>query len=136
MLWNTRLRWLEWIAGEGEALDNSAVNEVFLDDFLEDLWPAGVVPNTFGIYQGDGSMGADAQAIDFAAINQGLRPDEIQFLEAAFEKFPRFEGDFAWRALGLGLVGAKKNMAAEPGEAEGVGHGLQFFRDFHCVESP
>src|SRR5437588_3545013 len=105
MLWNTRLRWLERIAGEGEALDNSAVNEVFLDDFLEDLWPAGVVPNTFGIYQGDGSMGADAQAIDFAAINQGLRPDEIQFFEAAFEKFPRFEGDFAWRALGLGMVG-------------------------------
>ena len=62
---------------EGEVGDYPALQEVFLDDSLEDFRGAGVVPDAFGINEGNRALSAYSEAIGFGPINEGLRADEV-----------------------------------------------------------
>ena len=107
-------------------MDDLAVEEVALDDLLQHFGSAGVIPRAFGVNDGDRALDADAQAIDFAAIDQRVRADELQLLEAVLQEFPAFAGLFARRAFRFGLIRAEENVAAIFFEAEGFGR----FREF------
>src|SRR5215469_10299665 len=65
------------VLGEGEFGYYPALQQVFLDDSLQDLRSAGVVPDTFGIDDRDGALCADAQAVGFCAIDQRGWSDEV-----------------------------------------------------------
>jgi hypothetical protein len=114
------------IVGEGILGNDASVEEVFLDDLFEDCGGAGVVPDGFGINDGDGAEGADAEAVGLGTIDQGVGTGEFEFLEALFEVFPGLDGFFPGGALGIGGIGAKENMAPAGLEAEGVDGGLEF----------
>jgi hypothetical protein len=85
-----------------------------------------VIPRTLGIDDGDGAAGADAQAIRLRPVNQRIRADEVQFLEAHLEKIPRGERLFARAAFGVRGVHAKEDMPAKFFEAERFNGGLEF----------
>ena len=74
----------EAISGESVFGDNLAFDEVLLDDLFEDFGSAGVIPDGFGIDDGDGASGADAEAIDFAAIDERFRAGQVEFFEPPF----------------------------------------------------
>ena len=66
-----------WILREEIFGNDFAVDEMFLDDAFQNGGRTGVVPGSFGINDGDWTICANAKAIDFAAINQRMRSDEI-----------------------------------------------------------
>src|ERR1051325_1225887 len=101
------------VAREGEFLYRPPADEVLLDDAFERGGRARVIPDALGIHDGDGTLGANLQAVDLGAIDERLRADQAKLIEAAFQKLPRLKARFARRALGLGLVGAQKDVAAE-----------------------
>ena len=55
----------------GEAVfgHNFAFDQVPLDDLLEDVRGAGVVPGSFRINESDGTAGADLKAVCFRAVD-------------------------------------------------------------------
>lgn len=69
-----------------------------------------MVPDCFWINYRYRAASADPQAISLSPINQRFRTDQVQFLESAFEVFPRFEALCFWSAFRLGLIRAQKNM--------------------------
>ena len=103
-----------------------AIDKMFLDDSFEHWRRAGVIPNRFGIYDGDGSGSANAKAIGFGSIYERLRTDQIQLFEAPLQVFPGFEPDFLRSAFGLGLIRAEKNMALILFQTKAFGGGFQF----------
>src|ERR1051326_4125891 len=54
-----------------------APNQMFLNDSLQDFGCAGVIPNAFGIDDGDRTMQANAQAVSFGPIDQRFSSDEV-----------------------------------------------------------
>ena len=50
---------------------------MLLDDLLQHLRGAGVIPDAFGIHHGDRAACADLEAIRLGAINQGFRAGKI-----------------------------------------------------------
>ena len=84
-----------------------------MDDAFQHFRGAGVIPDAFGIDEGDRPAHANTQAIRFRAVNERLRSDQVQLGEPALQKFPGGQGFFARTAFGIGRVGAEKNMAAE-----------------------
>ena len=114
------------VEGEGVVAHRLAVDQMALDDLLEHLRRAGVIPDAVGIDDRDGPVGADAQAVDLAAIDQRLRPGEVERLEAGLEEFPGRERLFARRALRLGLVRAQENVPDIFFQAERGGGLMQF----------
>lgn len=62
--------------------------QVGLDDLLEYLRGAALIPGAFGIHDGHRAAGADLEAIHLGPGNQRLRADESQFLEAVFQEVP------------------------------------------------
>ncbi len=80
-----------------------------------------MVPHAFRINQRYWTPNADPQAISLGPINQRFRADQVQFLEPAFEVFPRFEAPRFWSAFRLGLIRAQKNMAPVFLQAESFG---------------
>lgn len=97
-----------------------------LDDAFEGVGGAGVVPDTFGIDDGDGALDTDAEALDAGAIDEGLEADEVEFFEAAFEEFPGFKALGAGGAAGGGFIDAEEDVASVLGEAAGLGGGEEF----------
>src|SRR6266496_4386024 len=77
------------VDGEDKFPHRFPVDEMALDDLLQDLRGAGVIPDSVGIDHGNWAVRADAQAIDLAAINQRLRAHQLELLQARLEKFPR-----------------------------------------------
>ena len=71
-----------------------------------------MVPDCFWINYRYWATSADSQAVSFSAVNKRLRPDQVQFLEPAFEVFPRFQALSLWSALRLGLVSAQKDVSS------------------------
>jgi len=63
-------------------------------------------------------MGANAEAVDFAAVNQRFRLQEIQFREPLLQKVPRLQPLFLGGAVRFGLIGAKKDMPPIPLQSE------------------
>src|SRR5712692_5993466 len=98
------------VPGESEFWNDLAFDQVLLDDLLEDRRRAGMIPNRFGINDGDRAVRADAQAVHLAPVNEWLRPRQLQFLEPLFQVLPRLDGLLARRTMGIGLIGAQKNM--------------------------
>lgn len=99
---------------------------MFLDDFLQSLRRAGVIPDGFRVNDGDGAVDADAQAVCLGSENQRFRAGEFQLLEALFQILPRFEALVLGRALGFGLVRAQKDVATVFFKTESFGGGGQF----------
>ena len=91
---------------------------MLLDDFFQHIRCAGVIPNAFGVNDRDRPIGAHAQAIDLAAIDQRLGAGELQVFEALLEELPGHCGLFGGRAMRLSLIGTKKNMPFVFGQAE------------------
>ena len=114
------------VVDEGELGDYAAIDEVFLDDLFEDFRSAGVVPDGFGVNDGDGAEGADAETVGLGTIDQGVGAGELEFFEALFEEFPGLDGFFPGCALGIGGIGAKEDVAPAGLDAEGVDGGLEF----------
>jgi hypothetical protein len=56
---------------------------MFLYDALQHFRGAGVIPNAFGIDDGDRALCADTKAIGFGAIDEWFWADKVEFFEAA-----------------------------------------------------
>lgn len=83
-------RWArQWLLQKHEFLDDLTANKVFLDDSLDDIGTAGVVPYAIWIHQHDGPVLADAQAVCFAAVNPAVTR-QFQFIEPLLQVAPRF----------------------------------------------
>ena len=89
-----------------------------------------MIPDALRVDHRDGSVGADAQAIHLAAVDEWLGPDQFEFLQSLFEKFPRLDGLLSRSALRIALVGAQEEMSAIGLEAERLSCLCQCFRDF------
>ena len=100
-----------------------------------------MIPRALRINDGDGALLADAQAADLAAQDEGRGSGEPEFLEAAFQKLPRFEAFRTAAAERLGGIRAEKDVAlagfqtlrlSESGE---IGHGewLHGWRICHAI---
>lgn len=98
--------------GDQKIEDGASSDQVFLEDPFKDLGCAGVIPDPLGVDDGDGAVLADLKAIGLGAVN-APHPDQIQFLEPFFEIVPRLEADFFGTAIGLGLIGAEKDVPAD-----------------------
>src|SRR5438132_1066683 len=83
---------------------------MLLDDSFQYFRRAGMIPDSFGINDRNWALRADAKAIGFRPIDQSFRACEFQFFEPLLEEFPRGQALFFRRALGFGLIRAKKNM--------------------------
>ena len=83
-----------------------SADQMLADDALQNLRRAAMIPHAFGINDGDGAARADAQAARLGAIDQRLRADEVQFLQARLQKIPRCERLFARAAFRLVRVHA------------------------------
>ena len=68
-----------------------------------------MVPNAFGVDHGDGTLGADAQAVGLGSeyFADGL---QIQLTESAFEVIPRNNTLGPLAAFVFSLVTTEKNM--------------------------
>lgn len=84
---------------------------MFLDDPLQHLWGAAVVPYTFGIDDRDRSCAADAQAADLAPQDPRLAA-QSQLSQPPFEEIPRGDPGRAVAAFGLFRIGAKEDVVA------------------------
>jgi hypothetical protein len=102
---------LQRIPGEHVFFDNLPANEMPLNDFLKNFRCAGVVPHALRVNDGDWTIRADAKAVGFGAIDERFRAGELQFLEPAFQVFPRAKAFLSFAALRFALVGAKEDMA-------------------------
>lgn len=69
-----------------------------LDDLLQHILGAGMIPDPIGPHDGDGAIAADLQAICLGSLDPAshasviamtLWPGQFQFIEASFEKLPR-----------------------------------------------
>ena len=98
------------VLGEGVFGDDLAFDEVALNDFFEHFSGAGVIPDAFRINDGNGTARADAETIDFTAIDERFRVGKLKSFEPMFEKFPGGNGFLARSALGICLVGTKEDM--------------------------
>ena len=96
----------EWIGGKGVFAHDLAIDQMLLDNFLKHVWSAGVIPDTFWINDGNRAIGADAQAIDFAPIDQRFRAGKIQLFEPPFQIVPGFQALLFSGAMRFGLIGA------------------------------
>jgi len=106
---------------------------MLLNDPLEDFGRAGVVPYGFGIDHGNGAAKADPEAVGFCAVNQWFGTGEAQFFQPTLEKFPSPETGLTITAFRLGLVSAKKDVAAVGGQPESGRAGLKFRGSGHMV---
>lgn len=98
--------------GDAEVFDGPAIDQMLLNDALEVLGSAGVIPDGIGVDDGDGPLQADAETIGLASVNETLRAAEFEFLEAVFEELPRFHPLDRITALGLGRGGAEEEMSS------------------------
>src|SRR5262245_41626716 len=77
------------VKGKGVFAHGLTVDEMLLDDFFQHLRSTGMIPNPVGIHDGDGSLRANAEAIDLAPVNERLWAGKIQLLEPRLQKLPR-----------------------------------------------
>lgn len=115
-----------WVHSEAILLDGASLDQVFLDDPFEDFRGAMVVPSSLRIDNGNGALCADTQTIDFASINKRMRPDQLQFLQTAFQILPGFQTFHSRTAFGFRLIGAKEDVAPVPLEPKSIRGLLQF----------
>ena len=84
---------------------------MLLDDSLQNLRRARVIPNAFRINDRDGAMRANAKTIRFRAKNRRfLIPGQLQLLQPILQKLPRLEPLFLRATFWLRLIGAKEDV--------------------------
>lgn len=113
---------IERLLHDHERLDRMSADQVLLNDALQNLGRAGMIPRTVRIDQGNRTALADAQTIGFGAINAAAA-SQIEFIEPLFQIVPRGQAGIAVTAFGLCLIAAQENVSAGVGDA-------QFFGDF------
>ena len=93
------------MAGTGEDMvfDDTATDQVLLNDALEDFGRGGVVPDSIRVNDGDGSLFADTEAVGLGAEDA---VEDAEFGETALEIVPGLDSSFKRAALGFGLLGA------------------------------
>ena len=113
-----------------------AADEVFLDDAFEVFGVAGVIPDGLWVNDCDGAADADAEAVGFATMDDGLGAAEFELVEAFFEKFPGDGSGDVIAAFCFVRGGAEEDVFFVAVEVEGVGGFLEFGHDFSgpCVE--
>ena len=72
------------ISRKAKFIHNFSGDKVFLDNTFQNFWRAAMIPRSLGINDGDGPPRADPQAVCLGAIDQGLRADQLKFLESRF----------------------------------------------------
>jgi hypothetical protein len=91
--------------------DDTAVHEMVIDDAREHGRIARGIPRAFGIYDGNRTALADAQAIGFRAEDAAL-VGKPELLEPSLEVLPCDEAAFLVAALRRRLIAAEKDVAA------------------------
>src|SRR5262249_30306729 len=103
------------IARESELLHDAPADQVFLDDALDHLRRSRMVPDSFGINHRDRAAFANAETIGFGPVHSVT---QSQLRETALEILPGIQAVILGATLGLGLIGAQKNVAANAGDSE------------------
>lgn len=98
---------------------------MLLDDAFEIFRGTGMVPDRIGVNHRDWPVGADAQAISFAALDQGLMTAKPEFIQAVLEKLPGSRPLFKPTALGFGGSGTKENVPLVATEIQSSGRRFQ-----------
>ena len=99
--------------GELVLRNHDSPDEVFLNDTLEHVRGAGVIPRALRVHDRDRAVGARAKAVGLCPEHRRLAPNEAEFLQPFFQKRPRLEAGLLRATLRLALVSAKKNVALE-----------------------
>ena len=87
---------------------------MLLDDALQNLRSARMIPNPFRINDRDRPKCTNAKTIRFRAKNRRLVTlGKLQFFKPILQVFPRFYALFLRAALGLGLVGAEEDVTLD-----------------------
>ena len=102
-------------ARERQIFHNAPADEMFLYDALHRLRSDVMIPDAFGIDEGDGSALADAEAIGARTVDL---VQQAEFAQTPLEIVPSLDAFFAGAAFGLGLIGAQKNVAADGGQLQ------------------
>src|SRR5438128_1955489 len=89
--------------------DDSAADEMFLNDALENRRIARPVPGTFGIDDGNRSALADPQAIRLGSEDAALL-GEAELLQPPLEKIPRGKAAVLLATLRVRLIAAQKDV--------------------------
>ena len=111
---------LQRIPGEHVLLDGLPADQVLLYNSLDDFRRGRAIPGSIGVDDGDGTLLADAQAIRLGAVDTVGTGQEAQLRQAALQIFPRFETHFFGGALGLGLVAAQQDVAADVADLQAL----------------
>ncbi len=102
---------------EDVVFDDLAVEQMLLNNALNDSRRSAVVPNPLGIYQQNGALLTDAQAVGFGAKGAGgplwAGGIEAQLFEALLEVVPSGEARGFVAALGFCLVGTDEDVAID-----------------------
>jgi hypothetical protein len=80
-----------------------------MDDTLEYMRAAGVVPGSLRVNHRYRAPHADPQAIGFGTINTAIVL-QAQLFQPLFQVCPRFQADLFFTTLWFGLICADKNM--------------------------
>jgi hypothetical protein len=105
----------QWVLRKTQVADHAAADDVLLQDALGVLRRDVLVPGAFGIDDGDGPTGADAQALDPGAIGRTVRPRKAQFLRALLDVRPSGIALIGRRAVGSGT---DEQMTRDSADAE------------------
>ena len=83
------------------------------DDALQNCRRDGVIPDSLGIYDGDRSLVANAQAVGFRPIYGIIGFGQAQFFQPFLQVIPRLERLLLRRACGFCLIGTEEDMPAD-----------------------
>lgn len=93
---------------------------MFLNDFLQNLWRARVVPGPFGIDDSNRPPFADPKAIGLGPVNTSL-VHQFKLLQTPLEILPRLQAVLFGTAMRLRLVAAEEDVAADARNSRLIG---------------
>src|SRR3954447_16991021 len=76
------------VPGEAEVFDDLAADQVFLDDALGVVGGDALVPRAFGVDDGDGAGGADAEAVALGAEAGAVLAGEVEVFHPPLDVVP------------------------------------------------
>lgn len=95
---------LHWVHRKAVFYNRLTLNKVFLNDPLQYLWTARVIPCALWIDHGHRSSLANSQTVRFSSEHFRLWAGKAQFLKSFLQEIPRGQADFFTTALGLALI--------------------------------
>jgi hypothetical protein len=106
------LDFIELVYGYDVVLDWPSFDQVLLDNSLDDIDSAGVIPGPLGINDCYRALRADLKAIRFRSIYSALS-GQVQILESMLQVLPGLEAEFSVRTPGPGLVATQEDVALD-----------------------